>query len=227
MPTDPQPTLSANPDDRLAFWSAVLFIAMLIAFAGTALLLSPETFAWLYEENGPIEVVSVLLWGAAAVYFARDAIRGGGLTPALGALLSLAAGMREADLHKAITGYSVLKISFYRSAEFPLSHRLFAGVIVAAIAVALIVLLALFLRSLLRNGWASRAMKWLLLAIVILVVSKVLDRAPATLQEDFGILLSEPVRRQFTAFEEGLEACLPLVFLLARWFSRGAPVRRA
>jgi len=48
----------------------------------------------------------------------------------------------------------------------------------------------------------------------------VLDRAPATLDEDYGIVISRMIDRYAAAYEEGLEMVLPLLFAVSAGVER-------
>ena len=199
-----------------------LLLGTLLVLMLTASLVSDAAFARLFEEYGLIEWLSFAIWLAVAAIFAWMALRGGGLVAWLAVPVCIAAALREADLHKSLTGYSVLKLGFYSSPDFAPWQKAVAGLVVAATAIALVALAALAVRSALRHGMMNPSMLLLILAVGLLVVTKVFDRAPAILLEDFGIALSELTRRWLQAFEEGLEALLPVPFLLAFIASRAS-----
>ncbi|NLD70013.1 MAG: hypothetical protein GX644_14510 [Limnobacter sp.] len=206
-------------------WFLWLLLGTMLVLMLTASLISDASFARLFEEHGLIEWLSFAIWLAVAAVFARMALRSGGIVAWLAVPVCIAAALREADLHKSLTGYSVLKLGFYSSPDFAAWQKAVAGLVVAATAIALVALVALAVRSALRHGILNPPMLLLILAVGLLVVTKVFDRAPAVLLEDFGIALSELTRRWLQAFEEGLEALLPIPFLLAFLASRAsAPV---
>lgn len=191
------------------------FIGVLIVLALAASLPSDAVFEGIFREHGPVEWFSALAWVVVAALFGWFAIaRKEGLVAWLAVPLYLAAAMREADLHKAFGDHSALKLSFYLSDGFALWQKLVAAAFVLATVVALVTLSLRMLRSLLRAGVRRQSMQLLLVAVAILVVSKVFDRAPAILLEDFGVALPGLALRWLAAFEEGLEALLPAAFLL-------------
>jgi len=76
-------------------------------------------------------------------------------------------------------------------------------------------------RFLLRDGgWRSRAGVWLIIGTTLVVLGKVLDRAPAVLAEDYRVVLSPMVDLYATAFEEGLEMIHPLILAWSVWISQ-------
>jgi hypothetical protein len=139
-------------------------------------------------------------------------------------LLLLAMAAREADLHAALYGISILKARFYRDAPL---HQ-----ILGALAVLAPVLLSgLWLLRRHAGHWRQRPQRWsagattLALMVVAMVVAKTFDRVPATAAE-MGHALPAAARYTMQSLEEILELCLPLFALLAmvqaRWEARQA-----
>jgi hypothetical protein len=191
---------------------AVAFAAIALVLA--AIFLPDASFASLFEENGPIEWLSVAGWLVVSLVFVRAALQGAGPVAWLGAVLTLAAALREADLHKVLTGYSVLKVSFYTGAGFAIWQKLLAAFVVIPAAVAMVALSWMLLRRLLGGGLRHWSVRLVLVAIGLLVFSKLLDRTPAVMFEWFGVQFSPLMLRLMLAFEEGIETLLPFAFLL-------------
>lgn len=191
-----------------------------------ALRLPPERFKWVFSEAGPFETASEFLWLALA---AATVIVWRRLTlPVMAAvILCLAAAAREAEFHKAFTGYSVLKVGFYTDLSRGLGPKLIAGVFVA-IVVASAVIILIRLRELLPT-WRAHRRPWAVaagLAIGGLAGLKALDRLPGILAESFGVMVPRVVMPTVSALEEGMEAALPVLFgwvllLYAREHARG------
>lgn len=168
------------------------------------------------EEGGPVETVTMYLYGVAALSVALTRLAS--LTPlekvAL-CLILLAFGAREGDLHIALFDVSILKASFYRHAT--------PGQIVVALAILLPVALSLLL-LLKRHAsrWLSTPARWqvpmvtVTTFIVLMVITKVFDRLPAVSVE-LGLLEVMPAgaRHVLLALEELLELALPLLAMLA------------
>lgn len=68
-----------------------------------------------------------------------------------------------------------------------------------------------FIAHFLKGGWNSRSGMWLMIGTVLVVAGKALDRAPAVLAEDYGIMLFPMMGHYADAFEEGLEMIHPLI----------------
>ncbi|MBP6095277.1 MAG: hypothetical protein KBF58_09950 [Methyloversatilis sp.] len=197
---------------------AILAFALLLA--SLPLLLDEASFHWTFSEAGPFERLSIAAWLAtAAVVIVR--IRPLGARAWAFALLCLVFAAREADWHKAFTGESFLKNSFYRDVARPFEERLMAG----AVAILLVALLLyagfVIVRFLfLRGGWRSRSGAWLMAGTALVLIGKVLDRLPATLSVDYGIELGPMVQLYATAFEEGLEMIHPMILGWSVWISQ-------
>lgn len=183
-----------------------------VIFAAISQTMSPETNVTLFAETGPFEQASPWLWLGLAVLIVavfRRASRG----VIAGVILSVAAAAREWDMHKSFTGYSVLKPGFYTTTEYPLHQQAIAGVIVLAILASGAYLAWLFWK--LRPWMSSPRPAWLFalaLAIFMVGFTKVLDRAPAIIRNDFGIHLPERLDLLMGAWEEGLEMLLAVFF---------------
>src|SRR5690606_14761645 len=109
-----------------------------------------------------------------------------------------------------------------RRVPAPFEEKLIAGIV----AIALIALLAYVLWVVARclwveGGWRTRAGGWLLARVTVPFVTTLLDRAPAAPAEGFAVTIAPLVKRDSSAFEEGLEAALPLVLAFSAWISRG------
>ena len=204
-------------DIRVAF--AILAVTLLLAVL--PLVQSAENLHYTFSEVGPFEQLSIAAWLFAALVIVMR-IRPLGMRAWAFALLFACFAAREADWHKAFTADSILKSNYYRHAVAPLSEKI-AAFIVAVAFIALIIYagIVIFRFLFLQRGWRSRAGFWLLLGTMLVVLGKVLDRAPAVLHEEFGIMLSPIVGRYAGAFEEGLEMLHPLILAWSVWVSQG------
>ena len=203
-------------DTRVAIMVACY--VLLLAFLS---LLLPETeFQLTFSESGPFERGAIAAWLAAALLIVVR-IRPLGMRAWGFVLLFIIFAAREADLNKAFTAGGMLKINYYRNAVAPPAEKLIAGV-VAVMAIALLIYAgAVIVRFLfLQGGWRSRAGLWLFFSVSVLVFSKVLDRMPAVLAEDYGLALPLIVLHYLNAYEEGLEMLVPLTWLWSIWISR-------
>lgn len=190
---------------------AVLVVLASIAFG---LLATPaEVVAWTAEE-GFIERSTVVMYFFAGLAVAGDREQ---LRPpvwiAAATLLAAAAG-RELDWHKAFTGGSFLKLSYFIGPA-PLQHKLVALGVLACIGAAAAYLARRFARTIwqglrTRDGVAFTAATFL----ACLVVSKITDRSLTVLEQDWHLSFSAHARALQLAIEELMELELPALVLL-------------
>jgi hypothetical protein len=191
---------------------ALVLFAYTMLLAVLPVVLDEHTFARTFSEEGPFEDLSIVAWIATALIVVVR-IRPFGARAGAFALLCLACAAREADWHRAFTGESFLKNSFYRDVAHPMEEKLVCATIVLLLLALLLYVGCVIARFLfLRGGWRSRSGGWLLTGTVLLVTSKVLDRLPAILSVNYGIEFGPLLMLYAKAFEEGLEA-VPLITL--------------
>jgi hypothetical protein len=221
MPTDSGPLLPTHALRRAIdaggpLASVWLSLAWLLVSVAVGMAIPEVVSIDVLEEAGPIEVSTIYLYLAVAVFVALAA--GPSLTPLdRGALAIVLLGLaaREADLHLAMYGVSILKSAFYfRHATGPQ--------ILGALAVLLpIVVSAAWLAK--RHAWRWRLppSRWQAPAVtlatfmVVIVLTKVLDRLPDTLLALGTPSVPVRLRTIFFAIEEILEMSLPLLVALA------------
>lgn len=223
MPARP-PTLVRRPPSRPAPRPLHLLrhpllapaIAVLVALASIALgtLATPATVvAWTAEE-GFIERSTVILYFFAGLAVAGDREQ---LRPPVwlaAAALLAAAAARELDWHKAFTGGSVLKLSYYLGPA-PLRHKLVALAILACVGMAAAYLARRFARAVWQGLRARDAVAFTAATFfVCLVVSKITDRSLTVLEQDWHLNFSAHARALQLAIEELLELELPVLVLL-------------
>lgn len=199
---------------------AIVIAAYILLLVTLPLVLSQPVFRFTFSEEGPFEQLSIAAWIFTALIILMR-IRPLGPRAWAFALLCVVFAAREADWHKAFTADSILKINYYKHTIAPFSEKLMA----ACVALAAITLLAyvgfVVMRFLLRQGgWRSRTGVWLIIGTVLVVLGKMLDRAPAVLAKDYGIVLSPLVDRYADSFEEGLEMIHPLILAWSVWISQ-------
>jgi hypothetical protein len=213
---------------RILYGLLAFLSAMIVCLGVYSQVISDQTSNRVFSETGPFEQASPILWLALGALVVALAQRLDAIT--LSTLVVCAAcAAREWDLHKAFTGYSVVNPGFYITSEFPIHHQLIGGALVALLAASSGVLLWYAWRVWPRGRQPVAPWIWALgIAGVMLVGTKLFDRAPAILAEDFEIVLSPAMSRLFTAWEEGLEATLPVAFaamVLAYRFRRNPQPR--
>lgn len=199
---------------------AIVIVVYILLLAVLPLVLSQPVFRFTFSEAGPFEQLSIMAWIFTALIILLR-IRPLGPRAWAFALLCVVFAAREADWHKAFTADSILKINYYKHTIAPLSEKLMAAC-VALVAIALLAYVGfVVMRFLLwQGGWRSRAGVWLIIGTVLVVLGKMLDRAPAVLATDYGVVLSPLVDRYADAFEEGLEMIHPLILAWSVWISQ-------
>ncbi len=197
-----------------------------LATACLVLIVDRETAWALFQESGPYENATVVVYGLAMI--AMLAWVKGGLPFRLHSALVLGVlAARELDLHKAFTSESTLRLSYYTSDLDPLDTRIAAAIVVGA---AHLLLIAMVIHG--KRLWialrAGRADAYsVAVAVVLLPLSKALDKAPGFIQETLGYQLTEAQFRPFRMVEETVELAIPLLVVLAvAQFNAGVTGRR-
>jgi len=189
---------------------AACILGVLAALALVPLALEARTRDRLYAAEGSfVEWASCVAWALLAVAIPVILRRASPSTLA-GSVLALACAAREADLHNALTGYSVLKPRFLLDSNFPLGSRLIA------LAVLSLVALSAYAagRSVLRHARAAGGVRaswvrWTIGLPVAAIALKGLDRIPTLYRSIFG-RFDESLLVSLRSLEENLEFLLPL-----------------
>ncbi|TVQ97332.1 MAG: hypothetical protein EA399_13770 [Desulfovibrionales bacterium] len=178
-------------------------------------LLPPQTSAFIFSESGPFEMLSFILWFVLATTVLLVVRPRSPATLAL-AVLATVAGLRELGVNSLLTTESITRISYYLNPDIFWLERLAVVGFIACLGLAAIAILVIFGRWLIAgNGAGHPTGQIILLAVVLVPVTKVLDRLPAYLRGFLGIEPSLTTVSLLTALEEGLEMILPILFLQA------------
>jgi hypothetical protein len=193
--------------------------AIVLGCLGAALLtwlaLPPASVESWMGESGPVERVTAATYAlcAVAVWLLRRPNDDWRTSLALCTVM-LCFCMRELDWHKAFTGTSVLRASWY-TGPAPLPSKLLAALVVFGFAAALAWLVLRHARVWWRGLRERRAVAvTMLMFIVALLLAKSLDRSASILETDFGVHVALKWKALRTAFEEWLELGLSLLLLL-------------
>ena len=215
----PPGSLYASRRPYLALWLVLLFaVIALLMWA----VLPPAQVMSVMSEEGPVEI------GAATLYFLTAVaiwlVRGPAMPVRLAWAMTIvlfAFGARELDLHKAWTGVSTLKVSFYLGAA-PLHQKLAAFAVVGPFAAAMLYLAWRYALPVLR-GVRRRDPVAVTVAVfwATLVLSKLIDRSQNVLLEDFGVQFGPSVTALRAAWEETLELSLGFVIWVGLLQHRG------
>lgn len=205
-------------------WAALtVTVACALAALTTWLVLpAAEVESWM-GETGPVEIATAATYALCAVAAWLLRVRGDDWRSTL-ALSVVMAGFcaRELDWHKAFTGTSVLRLSWY-GGPASLQAKLTAALVLLAV-IAALAWLALRHARPLRPAWQRRepVAVTVIVFIVVLVLAKTLDRSVGILEDDFHVSVPLHWKALRTAFEEWLELGLSMLLLLGLLQHRAA-----
>lgn len=163
------------PSSRLP----LLLAAYAALLPGTASLLGPGAVDRLYSVGGIAERTAMAGWLVLAGALALSASRTGRRERLALATLSLAAAAREADWHSRFTTEPVVRVGYYLNAQVPVGQRLAAGLAVLLVLAIAAWALAHWLVWRRRATSSGSARQLIATAVALLLVTQVLDRAPA------------------------------------------------
>jgi hypothetical protein len=205
-------------------WAALIVAAgcVLAGFA-TWLALAPAQVEQWMGESGPVERLTAATYalGAVAAWRLRGRSDDWRTTLALCTLMA-AFGARELDAHKAFTGTSVLRVSWYGGPASLLAKAV-AALVLLAVFVALGWLVIRHAGGLGR-AWRQRQPVAItaLAFVAVLIAAKGLDRSVSILVFDMRIDVPLHWKALRTALEEWLELGLSMLLLLGLLQHRAA-----
>lgn len=218
-PSDHEPATPGTPRHRtgsaMGFGNLLILVVVYAALMIVlALNLSQDVFVPLFAEGGPFESLTIGFWLLlAALCFTLPGLP---RRPWDSGIVALLAAAREADLHKAFTDMSVLKTSYYLKSAAPPFEKLIAALVTLPALALVIYVLVAGARFIRRTGaWRLDWGRTTLLAMGLLVASKMLDRVEAVTADWFGLHFSPLAHNFIAAFEEGVECLLPVLFIAA------------
>lgn len=200
---------------------ASVFLAYLALLAAVPLIMSASEINLIFSEDGPFEMVSPYIWLFTAVLVWLRMRPLSARTVFFFCTFVIFAA-READLHKRFTVDGMLKIGYYKNALVPLDEKIIAGAVAAAIILVVLCTGVSLLRFLfVQHGWRTRAGFFLCVAVLLMVVTKVIDRAPNIFEVEYGVDVAPLLRHIALVLEEGLEMVVPLIFGWSVWVGWG------
>jgi hypothetical protein len=207
---------------------AAAVVVLLAAAAALTLstALPPQSALALLKEGGPVERPSEILHFAVAVAVWLGRPRGEDWRTRLClSIVFVGFGAREMDLHKAWTGKSVLKATFYLHPG-PLFPKLAAAAVVLTILLAAAYLAARYARPVWR-ALQRRDPVAVSVACFVATLSacKLLDRSVNFLAENFDLHFALAPRALIASFEEIFELSLPIIAVVALLQHRMLPGR--
>jgi hypothetical protein len=174
--------------------------------------LEEATARHLFSEQGFFERMSPVMWIAAGLYALWHVRVRGKAYLALG-LTFIALALREWDHHKTFTSDSILKINFYQDHGFG-AEQLFGGLaalVIIGLVIATLVILTRY--SVARRGYETRGGQFLIAGLGMLVLSKIMDRAPSILRDN-DVALDGDFTLMLLALEEWFEFFCPALILI-------------
>ncbi|MES2959677.1 MAG: hypothetical protein V4792_15915 [Pseudomonadota bacterium] len=215
---------AAGPD-----WPALMIVAFTALFALAVWSAMPtEALMRVMAEDGPVETTTAALFFVLALgmYWLRP--QGDDRCTWLAmAILCAACGAREMDWHKAWTGKSVLKLSFYLESA-PMGQKLLALAVLALVALCVVYLALRHGRRLWRNLLLREPVAVTVATLLVATaITKILDRSINLLANDYGVVTAPPIWALVSALEESIELSLPLMVVLGLWQSLQARSRAA
>lgn len=199
--------------NRLYFWIYGVVVAALIAVAVAMMFVDPVTRGLFMRENGVIETLSAVGYGAA---FLLLAVFRRGIKSYPHLLIMLAAlGLRELDFHDRFTTLSISGTRFYVSPEVPVIEKMIAVAVIGLLLYCLLRIVKNHGRSFVRGVKAGRAANvGVLLALGMTLIVKILDGLSRKLA-DIGILFEGRSELFSRHIEESLELGIPVLLALA------------
>lgn len=163
----------------------------------------------LFGAWGVIDTASPIMWifaATAAIANSQISIK----NRTLFGLTFFIFALRELDFQKRFTETTFIKINYYDEIS-GLTHYLagvLAIVLIMIVAAAAIASVRAYIRP---ESLPIVKARWLITGWGILVISKILDRAPAKLSNDLDIELEKSVTQIMMTLEEGLEFLAPII----------------
>lgn len=155
--------------------AAALTVALLCLLAPGVV--EPRHLVAFIEEGGPLEVATVMVWMAAALWLLLPGRRP--RLPALSfAFFCFTLGMRENGLPPALVphGRRLLQPGFYLHGPESLAYRIVAALVVLAVLAAAVHVVVFVGRELIRRrGWVEVDTGLFILGMAVLVVSQVAE----------------------------------------------------
>jgi hypothetical protein len=209
---------------------SVVLACMLAALLTWLLLPAAEVEAWM-GETGPVERVTAASYAlcAVAAWILRRRGDDWRSTLAISTVMT-AFCMRELDWHKAFTGSSVLRVSWYvgpASVQAKIIAALVLGAVLAAMAWLVMRHAPWLWRAWQRHEPVSLTV---VMFLGVLVLAKSLDRSVGILVDDLHVGVPLHWKALRTALEEWLELALSMLLLLGlvqhRAAARSATIER-
>ena len=167
---------------------------------------------FLTSEDGPVQIFSVVGYGAAIIAALVLQWKGRVTSGYGAAVILLAMGLRELDLHERFTTMGIMKTRFFLSEIVPLQEKIIAGAVLLGLAMVIGSYIAQNFRSFITSLKAkNRAALLALNGILFIIISKLIDANSSLV---------------ICAVEETMEMAIPYFFLCALMVSSNEKKRQ-
>ena len=201
--------------------AALIATLSLILFKGIDVLFYPNQGLLFYEANQGLEKITYALYGIAgiiALCHERLFLKTNKQSTYLALLfLWLAALLREMGIQHWLTNHdtTAIKLRFFTNPNNPLHEKIISGLLVIVVVGTALWLFAKYLPKIWKGFWKLNPLYWTVVTFGgILIVSQFCDRFPSkyfkATHQELGPIIEEWLK----LFEEGGEACLPILFAL-------------
>ena len=211
----------------------ICVIVLLALFKAASVTFYPPGSMEFFEANRPLEFITYGFYACALTLLlalSKDFEGSAGrFTWCALLLLAVFCFLREMGFQHWLTSHdtTALKISFFHNPTAPLHEKVIAGIIMVTVYGTALVLFAANLPRMVKGFFRGIPLYWTIATFGAAgILSQVCDRLPAKLLKYRGIELGDTALLWLKLFEEGLEATLPVLFMLALWQYRCSKRRR-
>ena len=185
---------------------------LIIVFATTQ---SEAAFLEMFSEEGVFERGALMAWVTLGI-FAICQIRSEPRRAMFLAVLFFLCAAREGDFQKRWTTTSIVKTSFYLNPDVAVNAKMIAFFVVAGFVCSAVYALSDSYRYLIQEQkWQCFSGHCLVTAVMLFVMSKVLDRIPAIVSQILPLNLNDALFRCSVSLEEGFEFMSPLLLIVS------------
>ncbi|MBQ7413158.1 MAG: hypothetical protein IJV07_02660 [Alphaproteobacteria bacterium] len=199
-----------------------LSVIALILFKGAECFFYADDPLLFYEANHGLECITYglyILAGMTAIGFYRDFIKTDKRSTWIALLfLWLAAFLREMGIQHWLTQHdtTAIKLRFFTNPENPLHEKIIAGALVFLVLGVAGWLLVKYFKRMIRGFFHLSPLYWSIATFGgVGLISQICDRFPSKYFKATGLRLDADTALWLKLFEEGGEACLPIIFALA------------
>lgn len=201
--------------------AGLVALLSLAIFKGLDVLFYPHQGLLFYEANQGLEKITYTLYVGAvlvALSYRGLFLKTNKQSTYFGLLfLWLAALLREMGIQHWLTSHdtTAIKLRFFTNPNNPLHEKIISGLLVIVVVGTALWLFAKYLPKIWKGFWKLNPLYWTVVTFGgILIVSQFCDRFPSKYFKATHEHLSPVVLEWLKLFEEGGEACLPILFAL-------------